>query len=280
MPKTDEACPICGDVTNPIFRKIILGKYQVEYLECRYCGLVKTETPHWLEEAYTSAIADMDTGLVHRNIEMSKAASRIIEAKFDAKGVFLDYAGGYGLFVRLMRDKGFDFYWHDKYCSNIFARQFSKPDGQVSFELVTAFEFLEHVFDPLKEVGTMADLSDNILFTTEIRPDTIDEMSNWWYLVPETGQHVLFYTVMSLEILAQKLGMHFYSNFRNIHLFSKDARLDPFSERKASSPNFIHRLSRRFRRTPDNQNMGMESLTWKDHIKVRDSLRKTQKGKD
>ncbi len=39
---------------------------------------------------------------------------------------FLDYAGGYGVFTRLMRDIGFDFYWHDPYTQNLFANGFEK----------------------------------------------------------------------------------------------------------------------------------------------------------
>jgi hypothetical protein len=37
-------------------------------------------------------------------------------------GTFVDIGGGYGLLTRLMRDRGFDFYWKDPHCENIFAK--------------------------------------------------------------------------------------------------------------------------------------------------------------
>lgn len=54
-------------------------------------------------------------------------------------------------------------------------------------------------------------------------------MENWWYLVPETGQHVTFYSLRSLEVLAYQLDLHFYSNRCNLHLFSKNVLNEPFS---------------------------------------------------
>ncbi|MDM9385348.1 hypothetical protein QUB80_32355 [Chlorogloeopsis sp. ULAP01] len=38
------------------------------YYFCEESGLLKTEKPYWLDEAYQEAIADTDTGLVRRNI--------------------------------------------------------------------------------------------------------------------------------------------------------------------------------------------------------------------
>jgi len=36
----------------------------------------------------------------------------LMQQYFDADGAFLDYGGGYGLVVRLMRARRFDFRWH------------------------------------------------------------------------------------------------------------------------------------------------------------------------
>jgi len=48
-----------------------------------------------------------------------------IESNLNPDGIFLDYAAGYGLFVRLMRDAGYNFRWSDLYCQNLFVRGWS-----------------------------------------------------------------------------------------------------------------------------------------------------------
>ena len=69
---------------------------------------------------------------------------------FDPKAKFLDYGGGYGMLVRLMRNYGFDFYYFDKYCQNLFANGFDLKDSACSrFELLTAFELFEHFSEPV-----------------------------------------------------------------------------------------------------------------------------------
>jgi len=77
----------------------------------------------------------------------------------------LDYAGGYGVFVRLMRDIGFDFYWQDKYTENLFVRGF-EYDEKKRFDFLTSFKSFEHFDQPLQEIENMLSFSDNILFST------------------------------------------------------------------------------------------------------------------
>ncbi len=64
----------------------------------------------------------------------------------------MDWAGGHGLFVRLMRDQGFDFHWQDDYAENILAKPHIFARTQVPVSAVTAFEVFEHVADPLSFV--------------------------------------------------------------------------------------------------------------------------------
>ena len=67
---------------------------------------------------------------ISRNIEISKNLKLIIPffIKEPQTKKFLDYGGGYGILVRLMRDVGYDFYWFDKYSQNIFAKGFECKD--------------------------------------------------------------------------------------------------------------------------------------------------------
>ena len=72
-------CNICQTPMNPIFTGKILQKYNVQYFQCPKCGFISTEKPYWLDEAYSDAIADSDTGYVYRNLDFAKRISRILK---------------------------------------------------------------------------------------------------------------------------------------------------------------------------------------------------------
>jgi hypothetical protein len=62
--------------------------------------------------------------------------------------------------------------------------------------------------------------ADNIIFSTEIVPTPTPGKNDWWYYSFEHGQHVSFYKHETLELLARKFNVHYYSA-SGIHLFSK-----------------------------------------------------------
>ena len=103
-------CKICAKSTIKTFEAKILSKYDISYFQCTECGFLQTEEPYWLVEAYDSSISLSDTGIMSRNFFLAKVASTLIYYLFDKKSKFVDYAGGYGIFTRLMRDIGFDFF--------------------------------------------------------------------------------------------------------------------------------------------------------------------------
>lgn len=215
-------CSICMTPMGSFASAKILGQYQVGYFHCPQCGYVCTEEPYWLEDAYSSAITKSDVGLVSRNIQLSKVTAVLVSAFFNKSGSYVDYAGGYGLFVRLMRDIGIDFRWYDKYCANLFASDFMAPQpGAEPFELLTAFEVFEHLVDPWGELESMLKYSRNILFTTQILPEPIPEPSGWWYYGLEHGQHISFYSRRALAALARRAGLNFYTNGASMHLFTE-----------------------------------------------------------
>ncbi|PID60305.1 hypothetical protein CSB45_00530 [candidate division KSB3 bacterium] len=175
-------CSICGNPVNSVFSKFILGKYDCQYFQCTSCGFLHTEFPYWLEEAYSSAIASTDIGCASRNVKLVKKVAPLLLEHFDTQAKFLDYAGGYGLFVRLMRDRGFDFYWQDEYCNNLFAQYFELSfleSTQRHFELVTGFEIMEHVRDPYQLLDKIFVYSDAFLFSTELQAQE-ERLDSWW----------------------------------------------------------------------------------------------------
>lgn len=214
-------CKICSNSMRPFANGTILNKYYVAYFRCDFCEFVQTEEPFWLEEAYSSVITESDVGLVRRNLHLSFRARAVISAWFDTSKCFLDYAGGYGLFVRLMRDAGYNFLWHDRYCNNLFAKQFDADLSQDSpFEVVTAFEMLEHIIDPVAEIRSISAYSPNIIFSTELLPVNTPKPGSWWYYSLHHGQHISFYSYKTLAIIAEQLSLNLYSDGISFHLLT------------------------------------------------------------
>lgn len=214
-------CKICDNQTTKIFSKTVLKKYPADYLKCAHCGFVQTSEPVWIEEAYNSAITSLDIGLLDRNIQLRDSLCAIIDACFKDAKIMLDYAGGYGVMVRLMRDKGYNFYRQDPYCQNLFAEHFDLKDiSTTKFDILTAFEVFEHFVDPLKEIEKMFSFSDNIVFSTQLTPANNADIEKWWYISEETGQHVAFYSKQAMELIATKCNKKYYSNGSFLHLFT------------------------------------------------------------
>lgn len=215
-------CSICNAAAPPYCRAKILGKYDVQYYRCSQCQFLFTESPYWLAEAYDSAITRLDIGLVYRNEMLNPIVQTIIKKWFDPKGRFIDYGGGYGMLVRMMRDRGFDFYRQDLHCANLFAESFDITDvPPFKAGLLTSFEVFEHLVDPVAEVEKMLSLSDAILFSTNVQPTPDVSPESWWYMTPETGQHISLYSHASLQALADRFKLNYCWNKENIHLFSK-----------------------------------------------------------
>ncbi len=222
-------CKICNTNSNFIFNKTLLGKYKINYYKCDVCKFIQTESPYWLQEAYNSAITTLDIGLPYRNWECALHVSRVLKLNFRTNKKFLDYGGGYGLFVRLMRDRGFDFYRQDIYCDNIFANFFDISDIQVNtgFELVTSFEVFEHLENPLLEIEKMLAAGNALFFSTATQPSILrqkikkENIENWWYILPEIGQHIALYDQETLVYIAKKFNVFFYTDGASLHLFSK-----------------------------------------------------------
>lgn len=209
---------------SPCFTALVLEKYSAQYEVCNACGFLRAHDPYWIEEAYTSAIAAADTGLVMRNFSIAcKLAGVLYWVLGDAgRGRYLDAAGGYGMLTRLMRDLGFDFYWADKYCDNLLAPGFEYKPAQGACSVVTAMEVMEHLTDPVAFIEETLAFSgaQALVFSTELYEGAPPQPDTWWYYAFPTGQHIGFFQKRTLEILGARFGFKLFSA-NGLHIFSK-----------------------------------------------------------
>jgi 2-polyprenyl-3-methyl-5-hydroxy-6-metoxy-1,4-benzoquinol methylase len=216
-------CKICKSPTLIHGNTIVRKKHETTFFRCSDCGFVFVDEAPWLAEAYADPINLTDTGYVQRNLVCQTRVRMFIELFLNPSSVFLDYAAGYGLFVRLMRDQGYDFRWADAYCQNLFARGFESAIPLCGpYEAVTCFEVLEHLLDPLSFFTEISPTTGCIIFSTGILPNPVPELNNWWYFGLEHGQHVSIYSMKSLENLARQFGFNFVSDGVGFHAFTRN----------------------------------------------------------
>jgi hypothetical protein len=217
-----EECKICGHESTRIFEQKILNKYLISYYQCPHCGFSQTEKPFWLNESYDESMNLGDTGQMKRTLNNLIKTKNLIRNTLNPDGKFLDFAGGYGLFARGMRDLGYNFFWDDLYTPNILCKGFEKGDIK-SFDAITVFECFEHFEHPIDEIKNLFSLTDTIIFTTSLI--SVPAPKNWWYYGFDHGQHISLFSEKSLKHLESKLNCHFYSKF-GLHVLTKK-RISP-----------------------------------------------------
>ena len=250
-------CRICASrLPDPFAESQMLGRL-IKYYTCKACGYVQTEEPTWLEEAYERAINLSDTGIMARNgsnVGLVLATLTLMRKRY---ATVVDYAGGYGFLVRLLRDKGVNALWSDPYSDNLVARGFEYSRGDKA-SLVTAFEAFEHFVHPVKEMEKMLAISSNILLTTSLVPSPIPQPSQWWYYGLDHGQHVGLYQLQTLRHLAKRFDLRLITDNHSTHFFSRD-------KYSALAWRLLSRLGRQL---PNVMAAGLVSKTWSDYQSI------------
>jgi Methyltransferase domain len=212
----NQACRLCDGQLRYCFSLVILKKHDVKYYECESCGSMQTEQPYWLEEAYSSHLSRLDTGAAARNIA-NLSMVYFIARIFNARNL-IDFGGGDGLLCRMLRDRELNAYCSDKYAKPTYAQGFTEPTFKP--DMTTAFEVLEHLVTPKTEFdGYFAGRPNIVLFSTEIYKPKLGR--EWTYFMPDTGQHIFFYSNKAFELIAKKYGYEAIVQ-RGYILFVKD----------------------------------------------------------
>jgi hypothetical protein len=221
--ETVKLCPISGATMTPAFCATVLNKYSAQYFYCSATGLLQTEKPYWIDEAYRQPIADFDTGLVQRGIQNQVRLEPVVHRLIGDHARLVDVGGGYGLLCRLLRDRGFDCYSFDKYCQNVLAHGFEPPAG-LRADMLFAFEVLEHIEDPKVFLEEEFDRYDcrTIVFSTLLFEEPIPS-KDWWYYAFESGQHITFYQRRTLQALSHALQCSYFQLGPDLHLITDSA---------------------------------------------------------
>lgn len=261
-----DTCLVCGSEAYCYMMVKVLSKYDAKLFCCEHCGFLYLKKPTWLEEAYASPLALTDTGLMFRNINIAERLSVFLYFGLKERGrkYCIDFAGGYGILVRLMRDSGFQFLWLDKYSINAVAPGF-EFDNQGEVAVVTAMEVLEHVENPIDFCSEIFEkyAAKVMIFSTCLYEGGVPDPAKWSYYSLDTGQHISFYKKKTLKKIAERLSCNYYG-YGDMHVISRQP-INKF---------WIMIAFSRFRKMFIwYVRLKMKSLLTSDHISMRNRIR-------
>lgn len=213
-------CKICGQDTK-LFDIVDFNKWcsdrpydfgeagvQVKYFRCNNCRFIFTDfIDDWSASEIAEHIYNDDYILVDpgyreaRPLDQAKEMAKLLDG---CQGLhILDYGSGSGNFSKNMKEFGFaSVASYDPFSSPI------RPDGL--FDLVTAFEVVEHSPNPVQTFAEMRDFTaadGAVLVGQTVQPANIEEIRGaWWYLAPRNG-HVSTYGDFTFSVIAKKLGL-------------------------------------------------------------------------
>lgn len=207
-------CKCCGGLTRP-FGTVDAARSSedrweavfapagvlIVYRRCRSCGFVFTPDFDTLSETEMAeriyndddARADPDFPHSHPRLFADLLSGRLAPLRDSLTAI--DFGGGQGRLAALMRARGFRYDSFDPYVDCT-----ARPHG--SYDLVTAFEVVEHSRSPLATFhDALAVLRPGgvLLFSTQLVPRSAD--TGWWYIGPRNG-HVSVHTDRSLAVCA------------------------------------------------------------------------------
>lgn len=145
-----------------------------------------------------------------------QTVARVSSWRADSR--FIDWGGGYGLMTRMARDRGINMANFDPFVQPLFSAP-ANLDRLCPVEVIVASEVFLHIENPLDALGQLLSFSPVVIITAVVPPDRVSP--DWWYLMPDTGQHVSFYPVATLKKMAEITETKLITDGRFFHIFSR-----------------------------------------------------------
>ena len=220
------ACKICDEATilygvvdmhRPCLTAGVshppLSGHPIYYRRCAGCGFLFTDAfDDWTEKDFKTHIYNDGYLAVDPEYVMVRPARHAgLIAKLWAQHKdqirVLDFGGGNDVFCSALRASGFrEAVTYDP----MVPEHAGKPDGK--FDLVTCFETLEHMPNPVAGIGKIIECLAEpgaVFYSTLTQPADFDRLGvSWWYVAPRNG-HVSIFTK---QALAHAWARHGYKN--------------------------------------------------------------------
>lgn len=203
-------------------QRLPLSGTPVYYRRCQLCGFLFTDAfDDWSEANFKADIYNDRYIEVDPDYRQARPTScaRLVQDFFGARKAelrVLDYGGGDGLLSATLRGSGF----LEAQTFDPFVADFARPP-QDKFDIVTCFETLEHMPDPMAGIAAIASSTKEaglVLFSTLVQPSDFEMHGvNWWYVGPRNG-HVSIFSRAALVRAWQHHGYQTASFNDNMHL--------------------------------------------------------------
>lgn len=237
----NKKCPVCGKSKNKIF----WGQRGYPLAKCGNCSMVwdyqfEQENEAQYEKLYfkndnpKGGYANYFDGMA---INKKTFAHRLkkIEKKLGKKGKLLDVGCALGDCLMVARDLG----WEDcqglelsEYASSFAKKRglnvsrgtlFSKKFPKNYFDVVTMFDVIEHVDDPIKQLKEIYRILKPGGIVLLVTPDIGGFWSkllgsNWYHYKP--GEHLLYFSQEPTCLALKKVGFKKIQTYKTFHVMS------------------------------------------------------------
>ena len=214
----DLYCTICGGKFRDVLKfKLSIGEV-AQLTQCQSCNFLTVKDPAWIDGSFGPELNKFDLGAIDRSLIVADFVEVLSHLVTGMRTSSLDWGGGYGLLTRMCRDRGSNMTNYEPFVRPLFSGPAQVYELHYC-DLILASEVFLHLTEPLTHLTRLLTYADSVLVTAVVPPHRIS--TNWWYLMPQTGQHVSFFPIKSLEELASKTNTFLYTDKRFFHLFSR-----------------------------------------------------------